>query len=225
MRGKSFGTVASPVVALGRGSGGGPTLIARRYYYATTTDTVPSGAYRATARCVGGGASGRSSDRSGGGGGAYARDDIPCAPGQSISISIPAPPTALQLPGGDTSVALNGKTVTGAGATGQAGGLASASLGTVTRSGGSGGAGGGGTGQTGASGWAGGVGAGVVGGGGGSAGDRGDVDALNIGGLGASSPDIAVGGPGYGGGGCYRNGATNYISPLSGVAAIEFWSA
>ena len=225
MRGKNFGSVATPVQALGRTGASGPTFIGREYLYASTTRTVPAGCGRVEARCVGGGGTNYGVNY-GGGGGAYARDSLPCSPGQTITVTIPAAPAVNSSTNGSaTVVSVNGGTVNAAGGLAAiTGGAAANSIGSVRRSGGNGSSSGGSA-SAGASGGAAGTGNNAgnnSNAGGGSAGDMGDADSLNLGGNGAGAGGSTGVPGGYGGGGAV-NGA-GAIRPLSGIAVIEYWS-
>lgn len=246
MRGKAFGTVASPVVAVGRASGGGPQLISRvtipGQALATVTGSVspPTGANQARIKGVGAGAPGLAVALGrGGGGGAYAFKLVQgINPATAFSYSVPRASlsTNTDVTAGSTTVVLAGQTIlSAAGAVGATGGQASSSVGDVVRSGGNGSTNTG-TSTSNATAGANGGAAGVMeltpnsnngGPGGGSAGDRDDPAGLWLGADGALAPTNAAGlpAPSYGGGGSGgNNSATAGGRGSPGILIFEFWS-
>lgn len=253
MRGKSFGTVASPVVALGRSASGGPQLLARYVIpgntQATLTGTVtsPSGTAFARLKAVGAGApgnnGGQSSPQAGGGGAAYAQKRVDgVGPNVTVSYSVPRglPADTSPVTAGDASISISGQTVCLAkGGSGSSGGLASGCVGDIRRSGGNGSTATGTSTSNAQPGTNGGA-AGIVqtqqntnngGAGGGSAGDR---DDLLGSGLGADGGDVPLNAPAlpgvsYGAGGAGGNGSSGISNAGArggpGIVVIEFWSA
>jgi len=187
-----------------------PDLVAQKVYNTpgTYNDTVPAGVTLLTVEVWGAGGAGGSrtgTGRSGGGGGgAYARSQLSVTPGdiKTVVVGAGGVPSTSGTPSGNSSsydgtavVAVGGTGVPNNTTTGGAGGLASASTGTVRFSGGTGGNGANGTGG---------------GGGGGGAGStqNGGNGTNNVGGAGGSL---------HGGNG----GTGNDIANTSGNAGLQ----
>lgn len=89
MRGKSFGTVASPVVALGRSSGGGGRLLVATKSFGDTSFVAPAGGSYVFYVWGAGGAGNYGSDTPYGGGSAgAARKKVTLQAGQSVTLSM-----------------------------------------------------------------------------------------------------------------------------------------
>ncbi|HXU27656.1 MAG TPA: hypothetical protein VN698_10520, partial [Bacteroidia bacterium] len=188
---------------------------------ATYTWTCPTGVTSVTVECFGAGGCGsartNSGQNAGGGGGAYASSVIAVTAGTNYTVVVGAGGTSGGTNNGGNStfntnvvVAAGGTGLANGVAVGGAGGLASASTGTIKFNGGTGGAPGGGT----SGGGGGGAGSSGVGGAGnipsvgtGGAGATDNID--GSGGTGVSGNSVGGSGNGYGGGGAGGSRSTS----------------